>query len=238
MNLGQVMEELKTQADPTSLSGMARYGINVENALGVKIPCLQALAKKIGNDHSLALELWDTGINESRILAAMVEEPNKVDQEQMNAWVKDLNSWDVCDQVCNRLFDYTDHAWQMVEEWSSRPEEFVKRAAFTMMATLAVHDKVSGDSRFEALIPLIKRESSDSRNYVRKAVNWALRQIGKRSRYLNSIAIRTAHELETREDKTSRWIARDALRELTGEKVQARFFEIERPAGESLAANG
>ena len=238
MNLGQIMEELKTQADPASLSGMERYGINTDNALGVKIPNLQALAKKIGNDHKLAYELWDTGINESRILAAMIDEPDKVDQKQMNAWVKDLNSWDVCDQVCSRLFDHTAHAWQMVEEWSSRHEEFVKRAAFTMMATLAVHDKRSRDGRFEMLIPLIKRESSDSRNYVRKAVNWALRQIGKRSRYLNSIAIRTAHELENSEDRTSRWIARDALRELTGEKVQSRFYEMERTAGESLAAGG
>jgi len=218
-----VMARLKSLARPDQLPGMARYGIAVERRLGISMPELRALAKELGRDHALALALWQTGIDEAKILASMVDEADKVTGEQMEAWVKGFNSWDVCDQVCMNLFDKTPLAWQKVRDWSEREEEFVKRAAFTLIACLAWHDKKAKDEAFIELLPIIVRGSTDERNFIRKEVNWALRHIGKRDRQLNRAAIATAREIQKLDSKAARWIAADAMRELKSEAVGRRL---------------
>ena len=175
---------------------MARFGINPKNTYGVSIPVLRKMAKELGRDHSLALKLWESGIHEARILAALIDLPEKATGSQMDRWADDFDSWDVCDACCSNLFDKTKVAYQKASEWSSRREEFVKRAGFALMAALAVHDKKATDSKFLAFLPAIKREATDDRNFVRKAVNWALRQIGKRNLKLNRAAVRTAKEIQ------------------------------------------
>jgi len=210
-------------ANPANVAGMARFGINPENTLGISIPELRSMAKEIGKDHALAQELWTSGIHEARILAAFVDDPKKVTEVQMEWWVADFDSWDVCDQVCCNLFDRTPYAYQKALEWSCREEEFVRRAGFALMAWLPVHDKKAGDEQFEIFFPAIIRESSDGRNYVKKAVNWALRNIGKRNRSLNQRAIETAEKIARIDSKTAHWIARDALKELTSPAIQGRL---------------
>lgn len=210
---------------------MARYGINPENTLGISIPALRAIARQAGKDHLLAARLWRSGIHEARLLACFTDEPDKVTSTQMDRWARDFDSWDVCDQCCSNLFDKTSMAYIKAVQWSSRKEEFVKRAGFTLMAALAVHDKQSGDEAFEEFLPLILREATDARNFVCKAVNWALRQIGKRNRRLNQKAIKTAKEIQKLDSKAARWIAADALRELTGEQVQERLRSQRQPGG-------
>lgn len=219
----EVLDRLRALARPDQLAGMMRLGINTESALGVRIPELRRIARTIGRDHDLALGLWESGIHDARILAAMVDDPDRVTSEQMEAWVGAFNSWDLCDQVCGNLFDRTALAWGKAVEWSRREEEFVKRAGFTLMACLAVHDKEALDRAFLAFLPLIEGAAGDGRNYVKKGINWALRQIGKRNRALNAAAIAVARDLTRRDSASARWIARDALRELAGEKVQARL---------------
>jgi len=223
MDLDEVVSRLRSIGDPVNVAGMARFGINPEGTLGICTPDLMALAGEIKKDHGLALELWDSGIHEARILAAMIDEPSKVTKRQMESWVKDFDSWDVCDQVCMRLFDRTPFSYEKAIEWSGREEEFVKRAGFALIATLSVHDKKTADNEFEKFLPIIARESVDERNYVRKAVNWALRQIGKRSKKLNAKAIKTAERIGKIDSKSARWIASDALRELKSEAVRARL---------------
>ncbi len=223
MLLEEVMTSLKKLANPKSVEGMARYGINPEGTLGVSLPNLRKIAKEIGKDHELAAELWATGIHEARILAALVDEPGQVTVEQMDVWATGFDSWDVCDQCCCNLFEKTEYAWEQLVAWSSREEEFVKRAAFALMACLAWHDKSATDTQMKKLLPVIKRESWDERNFVKKAVNWALRNIGKRNENLNRAAIKAAREIEKQDSKAARWIARDALRELTSDAVQKRF---------------
>lgn len=223
MTVDEVLEKLHAAARPENLAGMARYGIRTDNALGINIPILRALARKTGTDHSLALELWASGIHDARILAGMVDDPRLVDSGQMEAWVADFDSWDLCDQVCSNLFDRTAFAWDKARAWSARPEEFVKRAGFTLMACLAVHDKTAADADFLALLPLVACEAGDSRNFVKKAVNWALRGIGKRNTALHGPAVALASELCERSEPPARWIGRDAIRELTGDKVRARL---------------
>jgi 3-methyladenine DNA glycosylase AlkD len=220
----RVLEHLKSLANPENVAGMARFGINPENTYGISIPVLRKIARQVGKDHGLAQDLWDSGIHEARILACFVDEAAKVTAAQMDRWVADFDSWDVCDQCCGNLFDRTPFAYQKALEWSDHQEEFIKRAAFALMAYLAVHDKKAPDSRFEAFLPIIVRESDDERNYVKKAVNWALRQIGKRSRHLNALAVETAEEIKRINSKVARWIASDALRELTSDKVQAKIL--------------
>lgn len=202
---------------------MARYGINTETAIGVSIPELRKTARQIGKNHSYALKLWKTGIHDARILASMVDEPAKVSPTQMIRWAKAFNSWDLCDQVCNNLFSRTAHAWQKASEWCNREEEFVKRAGFTLQACLANHEKSVDDEEFLAFFPLISRGADDDRNYVKKAVNWSLRQIGKRSIMLHQHAIDCANELEQHEEKSAKWIARDALKELTSDQVMKKL---------------
>ena len=223
MDLNEVLDRLRALARPDQLAGMARFGINTETALGVRIPELRRIARKIGRDHDLALGLWESGIHDARILAAMVDDPDRVSAKQMEEWVGAFNSWDLCDQVCGNLFDRTTLAWDKAVEWSRREEEFAKRAGFTVMARLAVRDKEAPDRAFLAFLPLIEGSAGDGRNYVKKGVNWALRQIGKRNRTLNAAAIALAKELSRHETPAARWIGRDALRELAGEKVQARL---------------
>jgi 3-methyladenine DNA glycosylase AlkD len=223
MKYDEIMQRLKTLSDPEAVKGMARFGINPENTYGVSIPNLRKLAKEAGKDHALAQELWASGIHEARILAGMVDDPELVSEAQMEAWVRDFDSWDVCDQVCMNLFDKVPLAWRKVSEWSEREEEFVKRAAFALIACFAWHDKSAEDERFMNFLPVITKGATDERNFVKKAVNWALRHIGKRNRNLNRAAIETAKEIQGIDSRAARWIAADALRELTGEAVQKRL---------------
>ena len=204
-------------------AGMARFGINIENAVGVSVTDLRRLARSIGRDHKLAADLWRSGVHEARVLACFVEVPEKVTLAQMERWVRAFDSWDLCDQVCANLFDRTPFAFDKAVEWAARDEEFVKRAGFALMAALAVHDKASPDRRFLPLLPIIEREARDERNFVKKAVNWALRQIGKRNRTLNTAAVRCARRIEKQDSGAARWIARDALRELEGDAVRSRL---------------
>lgn len=219
----EVLERLREQARPDQVQGMARYGMTAEKRMGVRVPDMRRLAKEIGKDHVLALQLWQTGIPEARIVAALVGEPERLTEEQMEAWVWEFDSWDVCDQVCMNLFDKTPLAWQKIHAWSEREEEFVKRAAFALIACLAWHDKEAADERFIELLPVIRQGAIDERNYVKKGVSWALRHIGKRNLTLNSAAIQTARELQALDSRSARWIASQALRELQSEKVQERL---------------
>ncbi|MFX0097155.1 MAG: DNA alkylation repair protein [Candidatus Hodarchaeota archaeon] len=219
----EILRKLKVKARPDQLEGMARYGMVAEKRLGVSVPDMRKIAKEVGKDHTLALELWKTGVAEARIIAAMVDEPEKLTEEQMEDWVKDINSWDICDQVCMNLFEKTPLAWKKILDWSEREEEFVKRTAFALIACLAWHDKKAEDERFIAFFPVIKHGSIDDRNFVKKAVNWALRNIGKRNLSLNKAAIKTAKEIQQIDSKTARWIASNAIRELEGEAVQRRL---------------
>jgi 3-methyladenine DNA glycosylase AlkD len=228
MKYENILKKLKSMSNPEAVKGMARYGINPKNNLGVSISKLRPIAKEIGKDHDLALKLWSSGIHDARLLACFIEDPVKITGEQMDSWSKDFDSWDVCDQACTSLFDLTPLAWKKVFEWAKRDEEFVKRAAFSIIAGLAVHDKKAGDKEFEQFSPLIKEHSVDERNYVKKAVNWALRNIGKRNLVLNKQMIKLSKEIQKIDSKSARWIANDAIRELSSEKVQNRLVEKEK----------
>lgn len=222
MKAAEVVRELKKQANPGNVAGMARYGISTKGTLGVSVPALRAMAKEIGRDHALAMRLWNTGIHEARLLAGFVDDPEQVTESQMEGWIRDFDSWDVCDLVCSDLFDKTPFAYDKALEWSAREEEFVKRAGFVLMAALSVHDKQAPDVAFRRFFPVIRREARDDRNFVKKAVNWALRNIGKRNRALNRAAIREAERIRRIDARSARWIASDALRELRSPKVQKR----------------
>jgi len=219
----EILVQLNSLADPENVAGMARYGINPQGTLGISMPTLQQIAKQAGRDHSLAQQLWASGLHETRILASLVDDPRLVNEQQMESWVVDFDSWDVCDQVCGNLFDRTPFAYQKAIEWSNRSAEFVKRAGFVLMAGLATHDKKASDEQFEQFFPMIVREASDERNFVKKAVNWALRGIGKRNLYLNRRAVETALEIQVNNSKAARWVAADALRELNNEKTLQRL---------------
>ncbi|MGA2199128.1 MAG: DNA alkylation repair protein [Nitrososphaerales archaeon] len=219
----EVLKRLRSMSSPDAIKGMARFGINTEKSLGVSIPQLRSLAKETGRDHALAERLWSSGIHEARILATMVDDPKALTGRQMDRWVKDFDSWDVCDQCCSNLFDKTDLAYQKAVEWAEREEEFVKRAGFVLMAALAVHDRKEPDERFMGFLPIIEKHSTDERNFVKKAVNWALRQIGKRSVELNQRAIQTGVRIQLVDSSASKWIASDALRELRSEPVRRRL---------------
>jgi 3-methyladenine DNA glycosylase AlkD len=218
-----ILDRLKSLANPVNVEGMMRYGINPHNTLGISIYELRKVAKDIGKDHALAIELWDSGIHEARILAAYIDDPQQVDEVQMDRWALDFDSWDVCDQVCGDLFDQTPFAWTKAVEWSRREEEFGRRAGFALMAALAVHDKHAPDARFERFFAAILESATDGRNFVKKAVNWALRNIGKHNRSLNARAIEVAQQVGQIDSPVARWIASDALRELGSPKRQARL---------------
>jgi len=256
----EILKRLKSLANPEAVAGMVRFGINPsDRTLGVSIPNLRKIARETGKDHSLAGQLWKSGIHEARTLAGMIDDPAIVTDGQLEDWVKEfdtfdgakprflnrgkkrpsvstlsiprasdrgvewVDSWDDCDRCCSNLFDKTGFAYQKAMEWSERKEEFVKRAGFVLMAALAVHGKESDDKEFEKFLPIIRKESNDDRNFVKKAVNWALRQIGKRSLHLNRKAIETAERIKQMDSRSARWIASDALRELTSEAVQKRL---------------
>lgn len=231
MQLEEVLDYLKSLANPANVAGMARFGINPHGTLGVDIYTLRKMAKEIGVDHALALQLWESGIHEARILASYVADPQQMSEAQIERWAADFDSWDVCDQVCG-LFEATPFGYRKAVEWAGREEEFVRRAAFALMAGLAVHDKKAPDEQLAAFFPVIVQASDDERNFVKKAVNWALRNIGKRSRALNAQAIAAAREIQARGSRPARWIAADALRELTSEKVQARLGRATAKGGE------
>ncbi len=231
-----ILAELRGMGDEKNRAGMARYGINVEDAFGVSVYELRKVARRLGTDHDLALALWATGNHEARLLACFVDDPAAVTEEQTETWARDFDSWDICDQATTSLFDLTKHAWSKASAWAACDEEWVKRAGFALMAGLAVHDKVATDRAFTKLLPLIERSASDGRNFVKKAVNWALRNIGKRNRALNAAAIACAEKIRAAANqraggerggdpgsRAARWVATDALRELASEKLQARL---------------
>ena len=220
LNIIRRLEEL---SDPKVAKGMARAGVKANKVYGISIPNLRKIAKETGKNHTLAQELWASGMHEARIIACMIDDHKLVTKEQLENWVKDFDSWDLCDGCCGNLFDKTIFAYQKAIEWSSRQEEYVKRAGFVMMATLAVRDKEAKDSSFLKFLPIIKRESTDNRNFVKKAVNWALRQIGKRNTSLNKAAIETAKAIRNIDSKSAKWIASDALKELTSAAVRTRL---------------
>ena len=218
-----VVEELRSVADPTRKPGMARVGINVERALGVSIPNCRRIARAHRLDHPLALDLWNTEIHEARILASMVDDPSEVSPAQMESWVDGFDSWDLCDQTCSNLFGKTPDAFPKAKAWVRRDEEFVRRAGFTLIAERAVHDKDHDDAFWIGWFPAIRRGAVDDRNYVKKAVSWSLRQIGKRNLALNAAAIAEAEQLLQLDTRSARWVARDVLRELGSDAVQARL---------------
>lgn len=223
MEYDGILKRVESLANPQAVEGMARYGIRPAKTYGVSIPALRDIAKEIGTDHGLAQRLWQAGIRETQILASLIDDSRMVTEDQMESWVKDFDSWDTCDQCCQNLFGKTEFAYQKAVEWSSNDEEFIKRAGFVLMARLAVGDKKADDEKFVKFLPIIRRESTDERNFVRKAVNWALRQIGKRNLALNEMAIRTAKEIQQMDSRSARWVASDAIRELTGEAVQKKL---------------
>ncbi len=221
MQYDEVVARLKAEANPANVAGMARFGISSTNTLGISIYTLRKLAKEIKKDHDLALKLWDSGFHEARILASFIDEPDKVTESQLEHWVNDFDSWDVVDQV-SELISKTPHVVEKIHRWAERDEEFVKRAAFSLIAEIAWYDKEMTDDEFEQFFPVIKKAATDERNFVKKAVNWALRNIGKRNLALNRRAIEVAKEIQKMDSSPARWIAAGALRELTGEKVQKR----------------
>ncbi len=222
-NFDDIIEKLKAMSNPDAIRGMARFGITPENTFGVSIPNLRKIAKETKKNHALAQQLWESGFRETMILASMLDEPEMVTRKQMEQWVLDFDYWEICDQCCMNLFEKTGFAYEKAVEWSNRNEEFVKRAGFVLMARLAVSDKQAEDSRFGQFFPIMLREANDERNFVKKAVNWALRQIGKRNLALNGKAIKTAMEMHKIGSKSAKWIASDAIRELSGEAVQERL---------------
>ncbi len=213
MNLEEAIKLLRKAGTSNARESQQRFGINIEHSFGVRVPDIRAIAKQAGKDHVLAQQLWQTNIHEARILASLVGEKDKVTKREMNAWVKQINSWDVCDGLMGNLYCHTPFAYEKANEWSSRKEEYVKRSAFSLIAYLAVHDKKAPDVMLEQFFPLIICEAVDDRNFVKKAVNWALRQIGKRNTILMKKAIIIAEEIQMIDSPTARWIANDALRE-------------------------
>jgi len=224
----KIIELLKEKGNRKNVEGMARFGINPRNALGVSIPELRKLARTIGKNHQTALDLYASDIHEAKILAALVDDPKLVTETQMEKWLKRFDSWDVTDQVCTILFDKTPLAWRKTKEWTRNEPEYQKRAAFSLMAGLALHDHLATDQEFEDLLPLILQNASDERNYVKKAVNWALRGIGKRNVRLWKSALHAAKEMMRFDSRSARWIASDAIRELSKPETKRRVASAER----------
>ncbi|MBN2187721.1 MAG: DNA alkylation repair protein [Dehalococcoidia bacterium] len=222
MQYTDIVERLKSLSNPNAIEGMARYGITPQKTYGVSIPNLRNIARETGKDHELAQQLWASDVRETRILASMIEEPEMITAEQMESWTKNFDYWEICDQCCSNLFKKTKFAYQKAVEWSTNDKEFTKRAGFVLMASLAVSDKKANDRQFEEFLEIISREARDNRNFVKKAVNWALRQIGKRNLTLNKKALETAREIQTMDSKSAMWVASDAIRELTSKAIQER----------------
>jgi 3-methyladenine DNA glycosylase AlkD len=232
METKEILKQLKKLENAKNVAGMAKFGITPKSkVLGISLYVLRPMAKEIKKEskgtHKLALELWKTGVHEARLLAVFIDDPKNVTEKQMESWIKDFDSWDICDQATTSLFDLTPFAYEKAIEWSNRTEEFEKRAGFALMCGLAVHDKKADDKKFYPFFDAIKKAANDERNYVRKAVNWALRNIGKfRNQNLYNLAVKTANELKKIDSKSARWIASDALRELSSEKIKERVKKI------------
>jgi 3-methyladenine DNA glycosylase AlkD len=222
----RILATLKAKGRPDQLAGMARYGMKTENRLGIQMPVLRELAKEIGRNHKLAMQLWESGIAEARILASMVTEPEKLTSQRMDSMAADVDSWDIGDQACMNLFEKTPLAWRKIREWSQREEEFVKRTAYGLIACLAWHNKTASDDQFVETFPTIAHGAQDSRKSVQKAVSWALRNIGKRNQHLNQEAIKLAQQVQTTATKPAKWVASDVIRELTSPAVQRRLSKI------------
>ncbi|MBC7842067.1 MAG: DNA alkylation repair protein [Gemmatimonadaceae bacterium] len=218
-----VVAWLKRNATKATRDGMARFGIPSDHALGVTMSQLKTLAKLTGRNHALAEDLWSTGIYEARLLAALIDDPSAVTSAQMDRWCKDFDNWGIADTVCFALFDRTEHRWEKVTKWATRKPEFEKRAAFALLWGLTVHDKSAPDSQYLGGLALIERAAADDRHFVKKAVNMALRAVGKRNRALNVAAVATAKALAASDDVHAQWIGRDALRELQGPVVARRI---------------
>lgn len=223
MTVEEIIKKLELLGNPSNIEGMKRFAIFTKKAFGVSAPVLKQLAKDVKkqaeNRHSLALELWKTGIHEARIIAYLIDNPKEVAEKQMDDWVKDFDNWAICDSTCGHLFSRTPYAYKKVLEWSEHEEEFIKRAGICLIAWLAVHDKKADDEKIAKLLPILENKSNDERNFIKKAVNWSLRSIGKRSLYLNKLAVETAERIKLQGTKSARWIASDALRELQNEKT-------------------
>ena len=224
MTVKEVLAYLEKRGSRRNVDGMARYGIvtKSDKVFGVSVETLRTLGKKIGRDHALALALWRTGWYEARMLCAFVDDPAKVTPAQMDRWAKDFDNWAICDSTTFHLFDKTPHAWSKVNSWATRKEEFVKRAAFAMLAAIALHDRKTPDAPFKRSLKLIERAASDPRNFVKKGVSWALRSIGARSSDLNAASIQLAKKLAASDDATKRWAGKDVLRDITRPMVMAR----------------
>jgi len=233
MNRDEALAWLEKRGSRRVAEGMARFGIQTKlRVLGVAMGTLRSLGKQLGRDHALAGALWTSGCYEARLLAALVDDPQRVTRRQMNAWAASFENWADCDTVCFNLFDQTPFAWEKARQWAKSPREFVKRAAFALMACLALHDKAASDPEFLVLLPLIERGASDERNFVKKAVSWALRAIGRRNLALNAAALAVARRLSRSEEAVPRWVGKDALRELASPKVRAL---LARRAGRAVA---
>lgn len=235
MTVSEITEKLKSLENAENVAGMKRFGIVAKKAFGVSAPVLKTLAKdikkQIENRHGLALALWETGIHEARIIAYLIDNPSEVSEKQMESWVKDFDNWAICDGTCGHLFCRTAFAYEKAFEWSRREDEFVKRAGIVLMAWLAVHDKKAADEKIARFLPVLETNSDDERNFIRKAVNWSLRQIGKRNLHLNRLAVETAERIKRQNTKPARWIAADALRELRNEKTHERLLKKAQPRG-------
>jgi 3-methyladenine DNA glycosylase AlkD len=218
-----VLAELKTIGDPEVRAKMSYFGINASKAHGISAPVLHAFARHIGKNQDLAEELWSSGVHEAKILAALLGEAHKITAAQMEKWVCDFDSWDVVDSACCYLYAAAEPAWKKIHEWSTRTAEYEKRAAFSLAAYLSYKDRAASDAQFEKFLRIIEREAYDDRNFVRKAVNWALRNIGKRNLRLNKSAIASAERIRLQNSRSARWIAADALRELRSDAVQKRL---------------
>ena len=219
----EIINELNSKARPENIEGMSKFGIKWDGRLGLSMPQLRSMGKSIGKDHSLALKLWATKIPDAMILASLVDDPSEVTEQQAESWVKDIRSWDVCDQLCMNLFERIPFASKKIFEWSKRDEEYVKRVPYAMIACIAWHDKKAPDELFTGFFPVIGDGATDKRNYVKKAVSWALRNIGKRNLNLNRQALELAGEIKNIDSKAARWIASDVIRELESEAAQKRL---------------
>ena len=228
MTANEIIKKLESLENPANIAGMARFAIVTKKAFGISAPVIKNLAKEIKsqtNDrHKLALELWETEIHEARAIAYLIDDPKQVTEKQMDAWVKDFDNWAICDGTCGHLFCRTEFAYKKVFEWSECEEEFIRRAGICLIAWLAVHDKKASDENIAQLLPILESKANDERNFVKKAVNWSLRQIGKRNLNLNKLAIKTAEIIKLQDTKSARWIASDALRELQNEKILERLI--------------
>ncbi len=223
MEVQEILHRLESLRDPTAIEGMARYGITPDSTYGIKIPRLREIAKEAGRRHELSLSLWDIKTRETMILASMTADPVKFTEELMDSWTLEFDYWEICDQCCMNIFEKMPIAYRKAEEYAYRDEEYVKRTGFVLMARLAVSDKPAVDDRFKPFFPIMLDGCTDERNMVKKGVNWALRQIGKRNASLHAEAISVGEEMLEIDSKSARWIATDALRELRSESVQRRL---------------